>query len=296
MYNSQLNSITEHENNEQFVLDIERIYCSYCKIEISIQSEKDKNSQVCSSCEFILNNSNYLVFNLHPDLNVQDIEAVKLLELKLNVILPILDVSLINEFAKDKFGIIINENKVIGLFLDNINLKRFPDEINYFKNLKFLSMNNTKLFSLPESIDQLSNLELLILRENNIEFLPDSMVNLHHLKIVDISKNQLRLLPDNFGELKVLSYLNLEYNLLYCLPKSFKNLKKLKILNVFDNQIKMDLIVDLLPKNLLKCGIGGNCLSNQSMNRLMRFFKKKCSVHTQKTSWLKNELQQLNLT
>ena len=149
MYNSQLNSITEHENNEQFVLDIERIYCSYCKIEISIQSEKDKNSQVCSSCEFILNNSNYLVFNLHPDLNVQDIEAVKLLELKLNVILPILDVSLINEFAKDKIGIIINENKVIGIFLYNINLKRFPDEINYFKNLKFLSINNTKLFSLP---------------------------------------------------------------------------------------------------------------------------------------------------
>ena len=284
----------EHNLVEQVTFEIERIYCSYCRVELRKLSEKKKKNQICSSCEFILNNSNYLVFNLHPDLNVDDIEAVKLLELKLNAILPVLKPESIEDISNPKFGIVISDNKVIGVFLDNADLMKYPDELNYFSNLKVLSLVNTKLDKLPESIVDLQNLEVLNLRDNNIEFLPESIISLDHLKILDVGHNQIRLLPDNFGKLQHLSFLNLENNLLYCLPKTFKSLKNLKILNVFDNQIKMDLVVDILPKNLLNCGIGGNCLSKRSLKSLSRFFKKKCAVHTQRQSWVKNELKQIN--
>lgn len=280
------------QNIEQVTLTIERIYCSYCRCEINNLTKQAKKTQICSNCEFILNNSDYLVFSLHPDLNTSDIEAVKLLELHLNTILPIINLDSIKDISTRKFGVGIQDNKVIALFLDNADLLSYPDEINYFANLKVLSLANTKLTKLPESIDQLVNIEVMNLRDNNIEFLPDSISNLHQLKILDVARNQLRLLPDTFGDIQTLSYLNIENNLLYCLPKSFKSLKKLKILNIFDNQIKMDLVVDLLPKNLLNCGIGGNCVSNRSLMSLKRFFKK-CHVHTQRQNWLKNEFRQI---
>ena len=288
-------TVTSQENVEQVTLSIERIYCTFCKSEIKNLSKKSKNHQICSSCDFILNNSDYLVFTLHPDLEVSDIEAVKLLELKLNSILPIIKLDTVNDISSKKFGIGIQDNKIIALFLDNADLYTFPDEINYFSHLKVLSLANTKIKNIPESIGQLQTLEVFNIRDNNIEFLPDSITSLKQLKIIDMGQNQLRLLPDNFGDLVSLSCLNLENNLLYCLPKTFKSLKKLKILNVFDNQIKMDLVVDLLPKNLLNCGIGGNCLSQTSMKSLKRFFKKKCAVHTQRKSWLQNEFRQVIL-
>lgn len=285
-------TITNTKNFEQVPLCIERIYCSYCRREINKLTKKAKKSQICSSCEFILNNSDYLVFSLHPELNTSDIEAVKLLELRLNSILPIIDLESIQDITNKKFGIGIQDNKVIALFLDNADLLSYPDEINYFTNLKVLSLANTKLTIIPESIVQLNNLEVINLRDNNIEFLPDSITHMTQLKILDIAHNQLRLLPDAFGNIQTLSYLNLENNLLYCLPKSFKSLQKLKILNVFDNQIKMDLVVELLPKNLLNCGIGGNCVSKRSLKSLRRFFKT-CNVHTQRQNWLKNEFRQI---
>jgi Leucine-rich repeat (LRR) protein len=274
---------------------IERIYCSYCKIELKNESKKRRKTQICSSCTFILNNSNYLVFTLHPELNINDIEAVKLLELKLNEILPILSTESVRDIKTKKFGIYIQDNKVIGLYLDNKDLFTYPDEINYFFHLKFLSLVNTKIKKLPESISLLTRLEVLLLQDNNIEFLPDNLAQIENLKIIDLYQNQLRLLPDSFGDLKSLVYLNVENNLLYCLPKSFISLKNLKILNVFDNQIKMDLIVNLLPKNLINCGVGGNCISNKSLRNLRNFYKKKCQVHVQRKSWLKKEFKQLNL-
>ena len=274
---------------------LERTYCAYCKGEIKnfTKKKKSESQQICSSCDFILKNSDYLVFNLHPELNTSDIEAVKLLELKLNAILPILKIDSIKDISSKKFGVVIQDNKVIALFLDNMDLLTYPDEINYFSNLRFLSLVNAKLTKIPETIRELSKLEVLNIRNNNIEFLPESLTQLTKLKIIDMGQNQIRLLPDNFGDLHSLSFLNLENNLLYCLPKSFKTLKKLKILNVFDNQIKFDLVVDILPKNLLNCGIGGNCLSNRSLKSLRSFFKKRCAVHTQRQSWLKNEFKQL---
>lgn len=258
-------AIANTKNIEQVSLTIERIYCSYCRREINKLTKKAKKTQICSSCEFILNNSDYLVFSLHPELNTNDIEAIKLLELQLNSILPIIDLDSIQDISNRKFGIGIQDNKVIALFLDNADLHSYPDEINYFSNLKVLSLANTKLTKISESISLLKNLEVLNLRDNNIEFLPDSISYLDQLKILDVGRNQLRLLPDTFGNIQTLSYLDVENNLLYCLPNSFKSLQKLKILNIFDNQIKMDLIVDLLPRNLLNCGIGGNCVSKRSL-------------------------------
>lgn len=289
-------SVTSQKTTEQVSLTIERIYCTYCKSEIKIFSKKSKNKQICSSCDFILNNSDYLVFNLHPDLNVSDIEAIKLLELKLNSILPIVQLDNVNDISAKKFGIFIHDDKVIGLFLDNADLLSFPDEINYFSHLKVLSIANTKLKNLPETIGQLKELETLNIRDNNIEFLPESITTLQELKTIDMGQNQLRLLPDNFGELISLTCLNLENNLIYCLPKSFKSLKKLKFLNVFDNQIKLDLVVDLLPKNLINCGVGGNCLSKTSLKILKQFFKKKNVVQTKRKSMssLQNCLQTFN--
>ena len=97
-------AIHNPKNYEQVTLTIERIYCSYCRQEINNLTKKAKKTQICSNCEFILQNSDYLVFSLHPNLNTSDIEAVKLLELQLNSILPIIDLDSIQDISNRKFG------------------------------------------------------------------------------------------------------------------------------------------------------------------------------------------------
>ena len=290
----------EHKKIKLINFEIERVYCNYCRKELNLLSNNKKNNeQVCENCNFILKNSEYLVFNSWPDLNTSDIEAVKLLELSLNSILPILENKNLFDFSSEnQQGIIIKNNKVVGLCLDNFKLEKYPDEINYFKNLRYLSLVNTGIRKLPESIKELTNLKALNIKNNNIEFLPDVITTLKRLKMLNLHNNQLRLLPDNIGNLLQLSYLDLENNLLYCVPKSFSQLKNLKVLNIFDNQIKLDLIVELIPENVHNCAIGGNSVSKKSLKTLKNIIgDKSCILHLKRQSWTKQSgkiMQELN--
>lgn len=277
-----------NENKKQSSIIVEKVFCNYCR---SPLIESNDENQICPNCQLIITK-----INLRKDFKKKlfDIEAsaIQLLEINLKIKLNRISFKNLNQFSKkNKRGVIIKDNSVIGICLDNCELTEFPDELFYFKNLKYLSLMNTKLKNIPEQISRLIDLESIDLRKNLIEFLPDSLVKLKTLKFINLNNNLLRLLPDNIGNLVSLKFIDLENNLLYSLPESFKSLHNLKVLNLFDNQINLKLIVNKMPESILKCGIGGNS-SKKSFRIIRSIFKgRKCQVYQKRNNWPKKDKQ-----
>jgi Leucine-rich repeat (LRR) protein len=102
-----------------------------------------------------------------------------------------------------------NREKVALLFLDNTELRKLPDFIGDFNNLKRISLENTNIEELPASFTQLNKLEKLDLSFTPIQSIPKDIGNLSSLKVLRLSP--VYNIPVSLFELKNLEELTANY-------------------------------------------------------------------------------------
>lgn len=137
----------------------------------------------------------------------------------------------------DTIGVHLRNRKVIGLGLNNCNLRNIPKIVTKFKFLKVLYLTNNQLTILPEFFSNLITLEELYLNHNQLTILPESFGNLQALQKLFLHNNQLKTLPTSFSDLQALQILNLRNNQLSMFPVSLLKLRALKILSLGNNKI-----------------------------------------------------------
>ena len=84
-----------------------------------------------------------------------------------------------------------NRKKIAILNLDKLEMRRLPEIIGQFTELRELRLKKTNLESIPESIGNLSKLQILDLEDNHLTQLPASIGQLTNLKRLLLRKNQL---------------------------------------------------------------------------------------------------------
>jgi Leucine-rich repeat (LRR) protein len=146
--------------------------------------------------------------------------------------------------------------------------------------IAILKLNNYTIRKLPDLIGQFSELRELHLMDTNIEHIPGTIGNLKKLRILDINKNLLSKVPDSIGALSELQILRLDKNQLTSLPESIGHLRNLKELYIYNNQLSR------LPESL---GSLSNLISlHTDQNSLKELPNSLYSLKTLRNLWLSN--------
>lgn len=164
--------------------------------------------------------------DLRLGLNERDRDILRILEAKLNTIIPI-----VSELKYNTIGVTIKDGNIVGLGLFKCLIK-FPEEITMLRALEKLNLCWNSLEFIPESISSLTSLKFLELIGNNLGTLPNIFGDLTSLLELDLSFNKLKIIPNSLGNLTSLEYLNLIHNDIIDIPKSLISLEErgLKIL------------------------------------------------------------------
>lgn len=137
----------------------------------------------------------------------------------------------------EKLSLKIENKKIMKLQIAGSCLKRFPDQIKSFKNLKYLYLNGNDFEEFPDWIEGFKKLEVLDLSSCDLEVIPESVGSLISLKKLNLFNNYLSELPDSIGLLSHLEELSIENNDSLTIPDSIGNLKSLKILYASNTDI-----------------------------------------------------------
>jgi len=97
----------------------------------------------------------------------------------------------VNEIKWDTFGMVLDDNKILGLGLYECRLKNLPEPILKLTNLQILDLSWNQLTTLPESFGNLKSLQELYLESNRLTTLPVSLCNMLNLKEIYISMRLL---------------------------------------------------------------------------------------------------------
>ncbi|MDB5273855.1 MAG: Adenylate cyclase [Chitinophagaceae bacterium] len=127
--------------------------------------------------------------------------------------------------------------RVSELSLEGKGLKRFPDAILKFKNLRVLNISNNHIDSIPFSLfHQCRKLNVLQYAGNELNAIPAVLFQAS-LKVLDLSENNLTTIPDDIGTCRQLEELDLHANHLTTYPSSSVLLKSLKSLILSGNPL-----------------------------------------------------------
>jgi len=129
-------------------------------------------------------------------------------------------------------------DKIHHIKLDGWNLKKIPDEIFRFRNLRSLSLEFNQIKDIPNKISKLSFLEYLDLGYNYIESFSNSILELDSLTNLYLDHNLITNIPKGIINLKSIEYLGLNNNSVSYLPVFLKDLNSLRRLSIRDNKIK----------------------------------------------------------
>jgi len=83
-------------------------------------------------------------------------------------------IPLVDERGLPSFGVKIEENKIVCLWLDRCGFTKFPEEILKLDTLQELHLGYNLLANIPQTIHNLHSLVKLNLRWNFINSLPDT--------------------------------------------------------------------------------------------------------------------------
>jgi hypothetical protein len=149
--------------------------------------------------------------------------------------------------------------KVEVLRLNNNHLKKYPEKIKQFFNLRELELSNYEDYSMddegseniintiPSVISDLNKLKILKLERVNLESIPEEIGLLKNLEVLYLGNNEhLTKTPSNIGELSNLKELHLNNIGLDSIPEWISDLENLEILYLNGNNISY------LPSNLVK--------------------------------------------
>lgn len=142
----------------------------------------------------------------------------------------------------------VKKNHIIGIFLQNLDLREDPDILTQFNHLIHISFKSNNLSNIPKIIQEKRTLESINLARNNFKMVPESIFHHSKLTSLNLSMNILENVPDSISQLKDLEILDLSFNNLTSIPHSIGKLKKLKHLYLDGNPIKQ------LPESLFKKG------------------------------------------
>lgn len=113
------------------------------------------------------------------------------------------------------------------LDLKNCGLKKIPEEIFEYPELKTINLSNdsycdhdmkNQIVSVPASISKLKNLTLLNLSNNQVSSISEEISKLKALQYLDLSNNKLTHLSEKIANMTSLKELNLENNPFDLLP------------------------------------------------------------------------------
>ena len=135
-------------------------------------------------------------------------------------------------------GIIIENNKVIGLSLSYCNLQSFPKSICNLTRLKKLNLSFNGIKSIPECFKKLEHLDELDLSHNPLFPFPEVITKLKFLKKLKLIVNSFTRIPESIGNLTSLEDLAIHrFAKISPLPKSLGNLTSLKRLSIMGSRI-----------------------------------------------------------
>ncbi|MHA1311697.1 MAG: leucine-rich repeat domain-containing protein [Candidatus Helarchaeota archaeon] len=146
-------------------------------------------------------------------------------------------IPVVNKIEWGTVGMVLSDNKVLGLGLYECGLTTLPESFGNLINLKELSLKVNQLTTLPKSFGNLINLKELYLYKNQLTTLPESFGSIKSLQTLDLNGNQLMTLPESFGNLKSLEWLSLTHNELWTLPRSILKLTNLQTLDLGGNKL-----------------------------------------------------------
>ncbi|PWK17102.1 leucine-rich repeat domain-containing protein [Xanthomarina spongicola] len=93
------------------------------------------------------------------------------------------------------------------LDLSGKNLKKLPERILKYRNLKTINLRNNKFIEFPLQLSQLTYLENIYLSDNYIDSIPVEILNFKNLKVLDLEGNKIRYFRNlsTMDSLKVIS-------------------------------------------------------------------------------------------
>lgn len=160
----------------------------------------------------------------------------------------------------------LNQNKSILEKKEKLSLngiKYLPKEIEYFINLKELTLNSNNFTFFPRVLLKLKNLETLELKDNKIGELPKDISSLTNLRFLDLSQNRIEHLDNNITGLKNLEFLYIDQNDLTSLPTEIGSLEKLYSIRAAHNRLTS------LPEGLGKLiNLNTLCIGNNQLTSL----------------------------
>jgi len=145
----------------------------------------------------------------------------------------------------------VGKNHIIGIYLENLDLKKFPEVLMQFKHLIHISLKSNNLKDISELIQKRESLEAINLARNKFKIFPESILQHSKLLALNLSNNIIKSIPKSFKKLENLESLNLSFNKINSIPESLGELKKLRNLYLDGNPIK-SIPESLFQNNLLK--------------------------------------------
>lgn len=162
------------------------------------------------------------------------------------------------------------------IYLEELYLEgefdHFTVDLQFFANLRLLSLNSSSLKSFPTEALQCPSLTNLKVLAGRFTFLKLPLEVISDLKFFTLKNTDLHELPLEISQLASIEEMNLSENQLSDLPLSLKELKKLKRLNIDRNQFST------LPKIIKSChslkylSCDGNLFSEEEKEKIQREF------------------------
>ncbi len=135
-------------------------------------------------------------------------------------------------------GVIVENDRVVGLVLTNNNMTTLSDSIRRLTALRVLSLRGNRLTTFPAGIRQLRNLQVLELDNNSLSGELGSLSELTNLRVVRVDQNNLTSLASTvFGTSTPMQLFNAENNQLTALPTTLLNATQIRVLAFSNNQI-----------------------------------------------------------
>ncbi len=174
-----------------------------------------------------------LARSVRPDLDAQENEVLKEIEVMLGKNIPEL-----RELASNPFGYVKAGAHVVGLGLSDQKLATLPGSLFGLHELRQLNLSHNSLELLPSKIAQLSSLERLWLQGNKLKAIPEQIGTLP-LRFLHLGLNQIEVIPASFGKLYSLQELFLPGNNLTQFPSGIEQFLSLQKLDLSHNRIEI---------------------------------------------------------
>jgi hypothetical protein len=153
---------------------------------------------------------------------------------------------------------VLNMPQLEELLIGHNPVTKLPDNLEFLKNLKRLSINATQIKEFPSDLSALESLETIGLDHNEFKKVPEPILTIPNLKRLGLNNNKLTDLKFIDERLEGLESIYLYSNELKQIDCEIENLKSLKELLIFGNEI--DSIPDCIASltNLEKLEIWSN--------------------------------------